>query len=79
MLSVKCGKNGCWDLCFLWRVDYLSLKEMSLMWLITWLWLYPLSLSLCITFSLSELVLKYGLVSPFAIALMVEGGWYDVE
>ena len=40
-------------------------------------------LSLCISFNQfkasSELVRNYRLVSPLAIALMVEGGWYDVN
>ena len=77
----KISLLGCLVITFLIRASFLSLKGMSLTWLILWSCLYPLCLSLCISLSvidlklvLLELVLRYLFVSPLAIALMVEGG-----
>ena len=71
----------CLFLTFLVRASFLSLKGMSLTWLIIWSCLYPLCLSLCTSLTdidlklvSFELVLRYLFVSPLAIALMVEGG-----
>ena len=77
----KTSLLGCCVLAFLFRVSFLCMNGVSLMWSIIWLCLYPLCLSLCINFDginlklvSFELVLRYRLVSPFAIALIVVGG-----
>ena len=78
----KTNLSGCLVLTVLLRVSPLSQNLISLMWLMIWFCLYPLCLSLCINLSVTdlklasfELVLRYLFVSPFAIALMVAGGW----
>ena len=45
----KTSLMGCFVLTFLLRAFILSLNGMFLMWLIIWLCLYPLCLSLCIS------------------------------
>ena len=75
----------CCGLCFLLRVLFRSLNFMSLIWLTIWLCLYPLCLSLFTSlhfifskFVSFEFVLRYLFVSPLLMALMVDGGWYDL-
>ena len=77
----KTSLSDCWFLSRRLRASALPLKGISLMWLMIWLCLYPLCLSLCISFSCIvlkvvslELVLRYLFDSPLAMALRVVGG-----
>ena len=69
---------GCLVLTFLIRASFLSLKGMSLTWLIIWSCLYPLC---CISLSIIdlklvsfELVLRYLFVSPLGYSGEAEQG-----
>ena len=67
--------SGSFVLTFHFRASFLLLNGMSLMWLITWLGLYPLCFSLCISLRVIdlklvpfELVLRYFFFFQAAVA-----------